>query len=303
MNTGQAHWHILGAGAIGTLFADALSTDGGEVSLILRDGVRGETRTQVVERGDLASEKQIKTTGPRGHTDISHLLVTTKAYDVCAAIDSVIPRLNPDCNVVLLSNGMGFQEQVLASIPSLNIFCGTTTEGAHLLAAGHVRHAGSGETRIGFAAKTADDRRPVWLHQWERAVDNSVWDSDIQPALWTKLAVNCVINPLTALNRCHNGELEARKSLANQVAPLRDEVAAVCRAQGHVKIAAALPRITAAVIQATSGNRSSMLQDMDAGRLTEIDYITGYLLEVADQHSIDIPLNRALFEAIKSRVH
>ena len=303
MNTGQAHWHILGAGAIGTLFADALSTDGGEVSLILRDGVRGETRTQVVERGDLASEKQIKTTGPRGHTDISHLLVTTKAYDVCAAIDSVIPRLNPDCNVVLLSNGMGFQEQVLASIPSLNIFCGTTTEGAHLLAAGHVRHAGSGETRIGFAAKTADDRRPVWLHQWERAVDNSVWDSDIQPALWTKLAVNCVINPLTALNRCHNGELEARKSLANQVAPLRDEVAAVCRAQGHVKIAAALPRITAAVIQATSGNRSSMLQDMDAGRLTEIDYITGYLLEVADQHSIDIPLNRALFEAIKSRAH
>lgn len=303
MNTGQAHWHILGAGAIGTLFADALSTDGGEVSLILRDGVHGETRTQVVERGDLVSEKHVKTTGPRGHTDISHLLVTTKAYDVCAAIDSVIPRLNPDCNVVLLSNGMGFQEQVLASIPSLNIFCGTTTEGAHLLAAGHVRHAGSGETRIGFAAKTADDRRPVWLHQWERAVDNSVWDSDIQPALWTKLAVNCVINPLTALNRCHNGELEARKSLANQVAPLRDEVAAVCRAQGHVKIAAALPRITAAVIQATSGNRSSMLQDMDAGRLTEIDYITGYLLAVADQHSIDIPLNRALFEAIKSRAH
>lgn len=303
MNTGQAHWHILGAGAIGTLFADALSTDGGEVSLILRDGVHGETRTQVVERGDLVSEKHVKTTGPRGHTDISHLLVTTKAYDVCAAIDSVIPRLNPDCNVVLLSNGMGFQEQVLASIPSLNIFCGTTTEGAHLLAAGHVRHAGRGETRIGFAAKTADDKRPVWLHQWERAVDNSVWDSDIQPALWTKLAVNCVINPLTALNRCHNGELEARKSLANQVAPLRDEVAAVCRAQGHVKIAAALPRITAAVIQATSGNRSSMLQDMDAGRLTEIDYITGYLLEVADQHSIDIPLNRALFEAIKSRAH
>ena len=303
MNTGQAHWHILGAGAIGTLFADALSTDGGEVSLILRDGVHGETRTQVVERGDLVSEKHVKTTGPRGHTDISHLLVTTKAYDVCAAIDSVIPRLNPDCNVVLLSNGMGFQEQVLASIPSLNIFCGTTTEGAHLLAAGHVRHAGRGETRIGFAAKTADDKRPVWLHQWERAVDNSVWDSDIQPALWTKLAVNCVINPLTALNRCHNGELEARKSLANQVTPLRDEVAAVCRAQGHVKIAAALPRITAAVIQATSGNRSSMLQDMDAGRLTEIDYITGYLLAVADQHSIDIPLNRALFEAIKSRAH
>ena len=303
MNTGQAHWHILGAGAIGTLFADALSTEGGEVSLILRDGVHGETRTQVVERGDLVSEKHVKTTGPRGHTDISHLLVTTKAYDVCAAIDSVIPRLNPDCNVVLLSNGMGFQEQVLASIPSLNIFCGTTTEGAHLLAAGHVRHAGRGETRIGFAAKTADDKRPVWLHQWERAVDNSVWDSDIQPALWTKLAVNCVINPLTALNRCHNGELEARKSLANQVAPLRDEVAAVCRAQGHVKIAAALPRITAAVIQATSGNRSSMLQDMDAGRLTEIDYITGYLLAVADQHSIDIPLNRALFEAIKSRAH
>ena len=303
MNTSQAHWHILGAGAIGSLFADALSTGGREVSLILRNGVHGGTRTQSVERGNLVSEKYFKTTGPRGHTGISHLLVTTKAYDVCSAIDSVTHRLNPDCNVILLSNGMGFQDKVLASLPSLNIYCGTTTEGAHRLAAGHVRHAGSGETRIGFAAESAGDSRPEWFHQWERAIDNSVWDSDIQSALWTKLAVNCVINPLTALNRCHNGELGVGKSLANQVAPLRDEVAAVCRAEGHAEVAEALPRITAAVIQSTSNNRSSMLQDVDAGRLTEIDYITGYLLDVADQHSIDIPLNRALFEAIKSRVH
>jgi 2-dehydropantoate 2-reductase len=57
------------------------------------------------------------------------------------------------------------------------------------------------------------------------------------------------------------------------------------------------------VIQGTAGNRSSMLQDVTLGRRTEIDYITGYLLHVAEQLGIDAPHNRALLETIKSGVY
>ena len=81
------------------------------------------------------------------------------------------------------------------------------------------------------------------------------------------------------------------------------EVSKITRAAGFAAIAAALPQLVAGVIAATANNRSSMLQDVENGRRTEIDYITGFLLRVADQHGIDAPHNLALIRAIKARSH
>jgi 2-dehydropantoate 2-reductase len=114
------------------------------------------------------------------------------------------------------------------------------------------------------------------------------------------MAINCIINPLTALHNCANGELSQRRDLITQVTTLCGEVSKVTRAAGFTELAAALPQLVAGVIAATANNRSSMLQDVENGRRTEIDYITGFLLRVADQHGIDAPHNRALLKSIKS---
>jgi len=142
---------------------------------------------------------------------------------------------------------------------------------------------------------------PPWFDHFARGLDNCVWDPEIDAALWMKLAVNSVINPLTALHRCRNGELVTRADLAARVAPLCEEVARICAAGGFAGVAAALPETVAAVIAGTSGNRSSMLQDVEAGRPTEIDYINGYLLQVAEGHGIEAPCNRELVEEIQRR--
>ena len=92
-----------------------------------------------------------------------------------------------------------------------------------------------------------------------------------------------------------------RPDLAAEVAPLCEEVARICRAEGFAGVAAALPDTVAGVIAATAANRSSMLQDMEAGRPTEIDYINGYLLQVADRHGIEAPRNRELVEDVRRR--
>jgi 2-dehydropantoate 2-reductase len=197
-------------------------------------------------------------------------------------------------------NGLGLSEQLSADWPNLNIFCGTTTEGAYTLGAQHIRHAGRGETRIGREGVAS---APDWFAQWIHAIDSCVWDMHIAGALWSKLAVNCIINPLTAIHRCPNGELARHSDLAAQVAILCDEVASISRAAGYGAVADNLEPTVARVIAGTAGNRSSMLQDIESGRPTEIDYITGYLLKVADQHGIPAPHNRSLLQRIHNSTH
>ncbi|MBK6509165.1 MAG: 2-dehydropantoate 2-reductase [Haliea sp.] len=296
----DAHWHVLGAGAIGCLFAQALHRSGSSATLVMRPGTHQRFLPLIVERGDQRCEAQLPVITAGDDELISHLLVTTKAYDVRAAVAGIAHLLNDDCVVLLLVNGMGLAEQLAADWPRLDIYCGTTTEGAYALGARHIRHAGRGQTRIG---KTGLATPPPWFAQWSRAVDHCVWDGHIANALWAKLAVNCIINPLTAVHGCRNGELGQRRDLAEQVALLCDEVSSICRAAGFGDIAQQLPSTVAAVIAGTADNRSSMLQDVECERRTEIEYITGYLLEVADQLGIAAPRNRALLEEIQHRAH
>jgi 2-dehydropantoate 2-reductase len=226
---------------------------------------------------------------------IDHLLVTTKAYDVAAAVASVAHRLHPHSVVLPLANGLGFAAQVAAAHPQLSLYSGTTTEGAYRIADLHIRHAGHGLTRIGALTGAA---APPWFTQWSNSPLQCQWEPDIAAALWHKLAINCAINPLTALHRCHNGELAANAELRKAVGALCDEIAAVSRAAGHVAMAQHIHTDTAKVIAATASNRSSMLQDVLAGRRTEIDYITGHLTTVAGQLDIAIPNNSALLQKI-----
>jgi 2-dehydropantoate 2-reductase len=300
LTVAEPHWHILGAGALGCLYAHALQRGGCQVTLVMRRGTQQKSLPLVVERGGRRSEQQLRVITPDNPEPISQLLVTTKAYDVRAAVAGIAHLLAPDSVLLLLVNGMGLAEQLAADWPQLDIYCGTSTEGAYTVAPQHIRHAGRGATCIG---RQGQQEPASWFGQWSGAIDSCVWDSNIAAALWSKLAVNCIINPLTAVHGCTNGALAQRRELTAQVATLCDEVAHISRAAGYADVAATLQQTVADVIQATASNRSSMLQDVQQGRRTEIDYITGYLLQVAALHGIDAPYNRALLESIKNRVH
>lgn len=297
---GKFQWHILGAGAIGCLAAEALHRSGVDTTLVLRDGPRPREVPVVVERDGSRSEFRLPAISPSGPARISHLLVTTKAFAVREAVAGVIHLLREDCVVLLLVNGMGLAEQLHRDWPRLNVYCGTTTEGAYTVATRHVVHAGRGETRIGRAGEA---HPPPWFTQWTQAIEHCLWDEHIDRALWSKLAVNCVINPLTALHGCRNGELAQRADLREEVQALCQEVAAICNAAGYTDVAQSLAGTVASVITGTAGNRSSMLQDVQQGRPTEIDFITGYLLQVAAQHGVNAPHNRALLQRIKQHAH
>lgn len=287
---------------MGCLYAHALYRVGCQVTLVQRTGATPGKLAVVVAHKGMRSDIQLDAITPQSQARITHLLVATKAYDVCAAVAGVAHLLREDCAVLLLVNGMGLAEalnkQLADDLPQLDIYCGTTTEGAYSVAARHIVHAGRGETRIG---RQGQGTPAPWFAQWVQAINPCIWDPCIESALWAKLAVNCVINPLTALYGCRNGELARRPDLAAEVGILCKEVADICSGAGFSAVADSLAATVSAVIAGTADNRSSMLQDLLHGRQTEIDYITGYLLQVADRLGIDATYNRTLLEKIKSR--
>jgi 2-dehydropantoate 2-reductase len=287
-------WHVLGAGAIGCLFATALQRAGCPTTLLLRQDYGTAPVTVTVEREGSASSADLPVSLPSDSGHISHLLVTTKAQDVCAAALSVAHRLDSASQVLLLSNGMGFAEQLQASLPLPAYFFGTTTEGAYRASRWHIHHAGRGLTRVGRPGCALP---PPWFEQWSQAIQPSSWDADIEHSLWLKLAINCAINPLSALHRCRNGEL-AGPELAPRLEGLCEEIMQVSAAAGLGAVTADLPEQVAAVIRATADNRSSMLQDVLAGRATEIEYISGHLLQLAARHGVAAPQNESLYRSI-----
>ena len=296
----NAHWHVLGAGAMGCLMATRLHTAGGKVIVLLREAQANQSVQLVLEEGGARREITLPGSSAKDAGQISHLLVTTKAYDVEPAVRSIVHRLDGQSRVLLLVNGLGYAQPLLRDFPWLQLFYGTTTQGAYRTAPYHVYHAGSGQTRIGRPEHPA---APAWMSLWQQALPDCRWEADIAQALWLKLAINCAINPLTALHNCRNGDLATREELAREVAGLCEEIAELTRAQGYIELAADLHQRVRTVIKATAENHSSMLQDVRGGRSTEIDYITGHLLRVAAQCAVDMPRNQVLLKEVLALGH
>ena len=289
-------WYILGAGAIGRLFACKLVRMGLEPLLVLRQGPRAK-HSQLLRRGRETSRFVIDGLGADQlqSGEIRGLLVTTKANDAARAVAGVAPSLAPGAPVVLLHNGMGVLEQLASAFPAMNLLAATTTEGAWLDGDALV-HAGLGDTVVGQQYQS----RPDWFTVFADSAERFRWTADIDAALWKKLLINCAINPLTAIHRCPNGALAADPVLRQQVRELCAELAAVSRARGQAAGDDEVFDWALAVIERTADNQSSMLQDILQGRDTEIRHITGYLVAEAGRLGVPCPRNESLLAQLDS---
>ena len=300
LSTMSNDWHVLGAGAIGSLFACALQDTHQSPVLLSKNSTAAATTRTITLRHRTQDTGRPRCysfpVSPNNATaPIEKLLLTTKAYDVREAIGQVAHRLNEYSVIVILVNGMGFMNYIQRDHPRLRFTPGTTTEGVYRISENNFCHAGEGITRIGLSGQS---HPPDWFSTWETLPINCSWDAGIDEILWQKLAVNCAINPLTAKQRCKNGDL-ALPEMATQVSELCDEIALVSRAAGYVRTADNIHQQVRTVIAATAENKSSMLQDVLAGRRSEIDYICGYFLTRAEQLGVPAPFNAALYNEIK----
>ncbi|WP_313277982.1 2-dehydropantoate 2-reductase [Kosakonia cowanii] len=284
---------VLGCGALGQLWLTALCKQGHEVQGWLRIPQPYCSVNLVEENGTIFNES-LTANDPDFLARSDLLLVTLKAWQVSDAVKGLVASLSPTTPVLLLHNGMGTVEE-LKSLPN-PLLMGTTTHAARR-DGNVIIHVASGITHIG-PARAQDGEFSYLADTLQMALPDVAWHNTIRPALWRKLAVNCVINPLTALRDCKNGDL---RDVPEEIEKIAREVAAVIEREGHHISADELIAYVHQVIESTAENISSMLQDVRAMRHTECDYITGYLLRRARAHGIAVPENARLFDLIKRK--
>jgi 2-dehydropantoate 2-reductase len=177
------------------------------------------------------------------------------------------------------------------------VLAGTCTYGARLREPGVVACTGVGDVTLGprdGGTNEAADRVGAALDAGEVAV---VVASDLPRRLWTKLAVNAGINATTALARVENGAIVEGPG-REVAADAARETARVARSRGvDLSDERAVER-TLAVARTTAGNRSSTLQDVAAGRRTEIEAINGAVVERAGE--VRVPVNRTLLALVRT---
>lgn len=286
-------WHVLGAGAIGSLWALRLAARGVPV-VLLAHGDAAPQRTLQLQDGEGRQAHTFAQRSASAPGPVEHLLVCTKSHLTLAAMTPLLSSLPAGVPVVLLQNGMGAEDELAAQRPDLCLLPAITTDGVWRRDRDTLVLAGHGDTWLGELRHEDSTRAQAIATELGMA-----FAPDIARRRWLKLAMNCAINPLTARYRCRNGELLHKPEALAVMREVCGEVAAVMRAEGLAADAEELFRLACAAAEKTSANISSMRADIEAGRRTEIEYLNGYIVRRAQQHGLAAPVNAELREEVQ----
>ncbi|OED43177.1 hypothetical protein ACH42_10835 [Endozoicomonas sp. (ex Bugula neritina AB1)] len=296
------HWHILGAGSVGCLWAASLADKGLTIEIILKDEAMQSQSGRsghltLVSQGQ-ASKYPVSYTSPALiNQPISHLILCTKAQDALNALSGIADHIDDKTRILLLQNGMGSQQAIIKTFPQYKIWVGSMTDGAYLKERFNVCHAGKGQTYIGpFTQAATPDDFDALISDFRLDVRYS---NTIEKQLWSKLAINCCINGLTALFNCRNGALLDNDERQQRLNELIEETASVLASSG--KAIHELKENVYQVCQKTAGNISSTCQDARQNRTTELAYINQYLIQYATDRGLEVKSHRRLIKELQER--
>ena len=293
---------VLGAGALGCVFAAHLAaraqvwmlgswTEG--IAAVQRNGIR------ITERDGSVRQVEIRaTTDPAQVPPVDCALLLVKSYQTERAADWAAQVLRPDGLAVTLQNGLDNGSKLAAVVGTERAAVGVNYTGATLLGPGETRHTAQLTNIIGTSPVTAE--RVNALCVLLTAVGLSTRASDaIEGELWGKAVVNVAINPLTALWRIPNGELLTAPERHGLLAELVGEAVSVTQARGITLPLDDPLAHTEKICRASAANHSSMLQDVERGRPTEIDSINGMIVSEGRRLGVPVPMNEAVWRLVR----
>jgi len=295
---------IVGAGAMGGLFAARLGAAGETVSVVdiwqeHIDAINTQGLSLEDETGTLVAHP-VAVTRIEELPSADLIIIFVKSSMTEAAAQSALRIMGPAARVLTLQNGLGNAEIIAGVVGPERVLAGTTAQGATLLGPGRIRHGGKGDTHIGRLSGAADKFCREVAQMFSRAGIPTLADDEVQSLIWGKLVINVGINALTALLKFRNGQLADFAETKELVKMAVEEAVQVAAAAGI-----ALPYEDAvnkvlAVAEATRENVSSMLQDIRNHRMTEIDAINGALVREGERLGVPTTVNRTLTLLIRT---
>jgi 2-dehydropantoate 2-reductase len=301
---------FLGCGAMGSLFAGNL-TKAHDVYVM---EVSAPMIAAVKEHGILIDEAVPGHEGPQqcfrpkmitnnpAEIGVCDLVICFVRYMFLAnAVKNAAPMIGPNTVVCTLQNGIGnYDEIIKGGVPEEQVCIGTTAHGCTVIDFGHIKHTGMGINNVGTMKASKDKVELVCKILRDGGFEVEAMDN-VMEVIWHKVFANVAINALTALLEQQNA-FTAENKYARWVADkmvneaIEVAIASGCKFDHDTEYEHAFD-----VAVKTGTNRSSMLQDIDHKRETEIKIINGAVSAFGDQYGIETPYNDMMVKLIEAK--
>ncbi|CAO3440251.1 2-dehydropantoate 2-reductase (EC 1.1.1.169) [Azospirillum endophyticum] len=297
---------------MGSLFGGCLKEGGADVTLIDANDRQVEAiRTQglrlVTDKGSGEGDRVVSipaVTPAEAEGTFDLILVFTKTMHTRAALSGVSRVIGPQTFLFSLQNGLDNKETLIEFASPDRVIVGVTTYPADLVAPGHVQSHGSGIARFKIAA---DEPEAAGHHEILDALQsafaaaglNLVHDPATESAIWEKVAFNAALNSLCAITRSTVGEIGADPETRGLAVMIVDEVCRTAAAAGVKVDRDHVQAVVAHAMEHHTHHKPSMLQDILAGRTTEIETINGAVVRRAAALDVGTPVTSTLLRLVR----
>ncbi len=298
---------VVGAGALGSLVGGLLSKEH-DVTIIGRSEQvwvlkRKGLRIDGITKGEFRPKAL---TGVPRNEEFDLIILCVKSYNTDMTLDPLMPILKKGTRILSLQNGLDNEERILRFINdnSLDseVIGGITCHGVTYKGPGVIKHAGIGDSMIGHfgggeeGCSTVDDIAQAFRDAGFEMETSTC----IEREIWAKTIINSAINPLTAIVQGRNGVIISNPSVRSTAEDLIREGVSIANGYGKDLTFEEMRERTFLVAERTARNRSSMLQDLQRNRRTEVESINGAIHQKAEAQGMKAPLNLTMVRLIKA---
>jgi 2-dehydropantoate 2-reductase len=288
---------------MGCLYAGAFHRAGAGVTLIDVDpGHLAAINSRGLELDTRAGVETLRLAALRpehARETVDLVVLFTKTFHTDAALEGVKSIIGPSTHAMTLQNGLGNDEAVALHVARERVIVGVSTLPSDLIGPGRVRSHGEGGSKIypayggdtGFAQEVADLLTAGGLP--------TVLEPDIRAAIWSKAIFNAAMNALCALTRRTPGFLGAHEEAGALIRAVVLEGVRAAQASGVAIEAEPILDLTVVSVTDHADHEASMLQDVKAGRRTEVDAINGAIVRAAQAAGVTVPVTETLWRLVK----
>ena len=228
------------------------------------------------------------------------VLVFVKCYHTETAIKQAAPMIGPNTTVMTIQNGWGNGPRIANIVGEDKVVIGLTYHSATALGPGHALHTGKGVSHVGELSGQITPRLEAIAEVFNAAGLVTETTAQVLPEIYMKLALNCCTLPTSALLRFEAHTLVAHDGTLDLMRGILREVVAVANAQGIPLDYLERWNAITTLLKKAVGGKSSMLQDVEKGRRTEIDVINGAIVAAGRSLGIPTPYNESMVWMVKA---
>jgi 2-dehydropantoate 2-reductase len=295
---------VMGAGAVGGYFGARLAKSGHDVTFISRGDRLGVMLQQGLKveslEGDFVLDRVTATDDPAEVGPVEMVLFTVKSTATHDASQATKAMMGPGTVVLSLQNGVENEDVLAQVLGAEHIVPGVAIIGVSMPEPGLIRHTNNGSITLGEVSGTQTERVQEICRAFADAGVETRVSSDILSVKWRKLIWNASFNPLTAITGRRVLELIEDDDSRTLAVDAMHEAITVGRALGHKIDDSIIDRATQRDPN-WAHSKTSMLQDIERGRATEIDSLCGAVVRGGERTGIPTPINSTLLRIVKAK--